>query len=143
MVTTTIRQDLWREIQMRAIADGCNVNDILERLLDFYLQWTGELVKLYSPGDKRAPGLNDEQRRVFELAFFRLREESKRRPITKEQCAVLGKQVIERGWVLVNPDTYYDCRTAWKQWDGVNPPIPATPEEIAEAKVNDKSSCPL
>lgn len=132
MISTTIRENLWRAIQMRAIDEGVNVNDILERLIEFYLRWS-ELIKLYSPGDKRAPGLKDEQMVVFSLAFKRLRDESKRRTITPEEGAHLGRWLIGMSWGLVNPDMPYDCEIAWKQWDGVNPPVPRTPKEFADA----------
>ena len=34
----------------------------------------------------------------------------------------------------MNPDTQYDCSVAWKQCDGINPPIPATPKEMQAAR---------
>src|SRR5215468_9014449 len=121
MVTTTIRDDLWKGIQCRAIQDGRNVNDILEELIDFYLRWTGELVRLYTPSKKGTPWNQADQRRVFELAFVRLKEELRnKKPYpspeypTPEEAATLGKQFIEVAWSLVNPDTYYDCGTAWR-----------------------------
>jgi len=38
MVTTTLRSDLWRELQMRALTEDRNANDILEELIESYLK---------------------------------------------------------------------------------------------------------
>jgi hypothetical protein len=38
MVTTTLRQDLWRGLQVRALNEGRNANDVLEELIAAYLK---------------------------------------------------------------------------------------------------------
>ena len=45
MVTTTLRLDLWRELQMRALVEDRNANDILEELIAAYLKRAGKGVK--------------------------------------------------------------------------------------------------
>ena len=45
MVTTTLRSDLWRELQMRALVEDRNANDILEELIAAYLKRAGKGVK--------------------------------------------------------------------------------------------------
>ena len=41
MISTTIRVDLWRSLQVEAIKQGVNVNDILEKLVSEYLKKGG------------------------------------------------------------------------------------------------------
>ena len=38
MVATTLRVDLWQGLQVEAIKQGVNANDILEKLIEVYLK---------------------------------------------------------------------------------------------------------
>ena len=38
MISTTLRVDLWQGIQVEAIKQGVNANDILEKLIEAYLK---------------------------------------------------------------------------------------------------------
>ena len=40
-VTTTLEEGLWRRLQVKAIKQGVNVNDILEQLIAEYLKAKG------------------------------------------------------------------------------------------------------